>query len=188
MRKLLVFNNVTLDGYFADPKGDISWAHHTPQDEEFKAFVAENAGGGGQLMFGRITYQMMVQYWPTPMAKQNDPQVAEGMNRMPKVVFSRTLDQVSWSNTTLLKGDLASEVRRLKQEPGKDIVILGSGSLVAQLTGAGLIDGYQIMVNPVVLGDGRTMFDGLKKHVSLKLGQTRAFKNGNVLLTYERAA
>ena len=188
MRKLLVFNNVTLDGYFADPKGDISWAHRAPQDEEFKAFVAENAGGGGQLMFGRITYQMMVQYWPTPMAKQNDPKIAEGMNRMSKVVFSRTLDNVSWENTTLLKGDLATEVRRLKQESGKDMVILGSGSLVAQLTQAELIDGYQIMVNPVILGNGRTMFDGMKKQVALKLAQTRAFKNGNVLLTYERAS
>lgn len=185
MRRLIVFNNVTLDGYFADSKGDMRWAHRQTQDPEFNAFVADNAGSGGQLLFGRITYQLMASYWPTPMALQNERKVAEGINNLPKVVFSRTLESATWNNTRLVKGDMLNEVRKMKQEPGKDMAILGSGSLVAQLGQEGLIDEFQVLVNPVVLGRGRTMFDGLEKRLSLKLAATRAFKSGNVLLSYE---
>ena len=106
MSKLHVFNSVTLDGYFAGENGDLGWAHHPEKDEEFDAFVKDNAGGGGILVFGRITYELMASYWPTPQASQNDPAVAKGMNANQKIVFSRTLDKVTWSNTTLLKGDL----------------------------------------------------------------------------------
>jgi dihydrofolate reductase len=116
------------------------------------------------------------------------PVVAEGMNNMPKVVFSRTLDHVSWNNTTLVKGDLAAEIRRMKQEPGEGMAILGSGRIVSQLAREGLIDEYQFVVNPVVLGAGRTMFDGVKEKLSLKLTKTRAFGNGNVLLCHEPMA
>jgi dihydrofolate reductase len=185
MRKLIVFNTVTLDGYFTDAKGDMSWAHNPNKDEEWDAFVAGNAKGGGTLLFGRITYDLMVSYWPTPNAIKNDPVVAEGMNRAPKVVFSRTLDEVSWKNTKLVKGDLVAEIRKMKQEPGEDIAILGSGSIVAQLAPAGLIDEYQIVVVPVVLGKGRTLFDGIGKKLTLKQTKTRIFGNGNVLLCYE---
>jgi dihydrofolate reductase len=188
MRKLLVFNHVSLDGYFVDVNGDMSWAKADHQDAEWNAFVAENASGGGILVFGRVTYELMAGFWPTPFAIENMPVVAEGMNNMPKVVFSRTLDHVSWNNTTLVKGDLAAEIRRMKQEPGEGMAILGSGSIVSQLAQEGLIDEYQIVVNPVVLGAGRTMFDGVKEKLSLKLTKTRAFGNGNVLLRYEPMA
>jgi len=188
MRKLAVFNNVTLDGYFADSNGDMRWAHRESQDAEFNAFVAENASGGGELVFGRITYALMASYWPTPLAMKNDPVVAEGMNKLPKVVFSRTLDKASWSNTKLVKGDVAAAMRKMKNEPGKDLAILGSGSIVSQLAQEGLIDEFQVMVNPVVLGKGRTMFDGVEKKLNLKLTRTRAFGNGNVLLCYEPVA
>jgi dihydrofolate reductase len=140
------------------------------------------------LLFGRITYELMASYWPTPLAKQNMPAVAEGMNRMPKTVFSRTLDKVTWNNTKLLKGDLATEVRKLKNEPGPDIVILGSGSIVSQLAQEGLIDEFQIVVNPIILGKGRTMFDGVKETVTLKLVKSRVFGNGNVVQDYEPVA
>jgi dihydrofolate reductase len=130
----------------------------------------------------------MASYWPTPLAKQNMPAVAEGMNRMPKTVFSRTLDKVIWNNTKLLKGDLATEVRKLKNEPGPDIVILGSGSIVSQLAQEGLIDEFQIVVNPIILGKGRTMFDGVKETVTLKLVKSRVFGNGNVVQDYEPVA
>jgi dihydrofolate reductase len=110
------------------------------------------------------------------------------MNSMPKVVFSRTLNQASWSNTKLVKGNLASEVRRMKEEPGNGITVLGSGSIVSQLTTEGLIDEYQVVVNPVVLGKGRTMFDGIEEKLSLKLTKTRTFGNGKVFLCYERLA
>src|SRR5689334_7874058 len=127
MRKLVAFNNVTLDGYFAGRNGDFSWAKGS-MDPEFHAFVAENAKSGGELIFGRITYQLMSSYWPTPMAMKNDPEVAERMNQLPKVVFSRTLNEASWQNTRLVKGDMAAAIREMKQQPGDDMAILGSGS------------------------------------------------------------
>ncbi|HKQ60159.1 MAG TPA: dihydrofolate reductase family protein [Candidatus Polarisedimenticolaceae bacterium] len=183
MQKLVAFDNVSLDGYFTDAKGDMSWAHQ--QDPEWTAFAAENAkSDGGTLLFGRKTYQMMERYWPSPQARQNAPDVAEGMNGMKKVVFSRTLDDVSWQNTRLMKGDLADEVRKLKKEPGDQIVILGSGTIVSQLTQEGLIDEYQIIVHPIVLGEGRTLFEGVEDKRPLKLTRTRSFKNGNVLMCY----
>jgi dihydrofolate reductase len=185
MRRLISFTQVTLDGYFTGRNGDLGWAHEGQQDAEWNAFVAENAGGGGQLLFGRVTYELMVSYWPTPAARQNDPIVAERMNNLPKVVFSRTLDKASWSNTRLVKGDPATEVRRLKQEPGEGMVILGSGSIVSQLAQAGLVDEFQIVVKPVALGEGRTMFEGIRQKLSLKRTRERTFTNGNVLLCYE---
>jgi dihydrofolate reductase len=188
MRRLISFTQVSLDGYFAGRKGDLSWAHGGQPDAEWDAFVAENASGGGELLFGRITYELMVSYWPTPAARENDPIVAERMNHLPKVVFSRTLDKASWSNTRLVKGDLATEVRKLKREPGPGMAILGSGNIVSQLAQAGLIDEYQIVVKPVALGGGKTMFDGIRQKLSLKLTKTRTFTNGSALLSYEPGA
>lgn len=183
MRKLIVFNNVSLDGFFVDLNGDMSWAHNN--DAEWNAFTSENAGGSGVLVFGRVTYDMMASFWPTPRAMEMMPAVAAGMNSMPKVVFSRTLNAASWNNTKLIKSDVIAAMRKLKQEPGPDMVILGSGSIVSQFAQEGLIDEYQIVVHPLVLGKGRTMFDGVKEKLSLKLTKTRAFSNGNVLLCYE---
>ena len=188
MRRLVAFNHMTLDGCFADSNGDMSWAHRDRQDEEWNAFVAANASGGGQLLFGRITYEMMASYWPTAMAAHNDPLVADRMNQLPKVVFSRTLDHASWSNTRLVKGDLPTEVRQLKQEPGNGMAILGSGSIISQLAPECLIDEYQLVINPIVLGKGRRMFDGIRASLSLQLIKTRSFGNGNVLLCYEARA
>jgi dihydrofolate reductase len=185
MRKLIVFNHVSLDGYFVDTKGSMSWAKTRKDDAEWNAFVEENASGDGPLVFGRKTYELMIQYWPTPMAKQHDAQVAERMNKLPKIVFSKTLNDVSWSNTKLVKGDLAAEVKKLKQEPGDDMTILGSGTLVAQLADAGLIDEYHVVVNPVVLGEGRTMFAGMKEKLALKATKSRTFGNGCVYLVYK---
>jgi len=188
MRKLAVFNQVSLDGYFVDMDGDMSWAKNTTPDAELDAFVASNAQSGGTLLFGRITYELMIRYWPTPLAMQHDPAVAEGINALPKFVFSRTLDHVTWNNTTLVKDDMLATVRRMKQESGPDMAILGSGSIIVQLTEERLIDTYQLMVIPLVLGAGRTIFDGLKTHMPLKLLGSRTFGNGNILLQYEPAA
>ena len=187
MRKLAAFIQVSLDGYFADAEGGIGWAHKDAGDGEWNAFVADNARGGGQLLFGRITYEFMASYWPTSMAAANNPVVAERMNGMPKVVFSRTLDDAAWANTTLVDGDLVAEVRKLKQDAGPDMAILGSGSVVSQLAEAGLIDEFQIVVNPVVLGKGSALFDGIRDSLCLKLTSTRSFGNGSVFLRYEPA-
>jgi dihydrofolate reductase len=186
MRKLVVFNNVSLDGYFVDARGDMSWAHQ--QDAEWGAFTSENASGGGELVFGRVTYEMMAGFWTSAAALQSSPVVAEHMNSLPKVVFSRTLDRAAWKNTRLIKGDLAAAVRQLKEEPGPAMVILGSGSIVAQLTDARLVDEYQVVVCPVVLGSGRTMFEGVKERLGLTLKRSRAFGNGNIVLWYEPKA
>jgi dihydrofolate reductase len=186
MRKLTVFNSVSLDGFFSDSHGDMSWAHR--QDAEWAGFVSENASGGGVLVFGRVTYDLMASYWPTAAALKGNPVVAEQMNKLPKIVFSRTLDRASWNNTKLIKGDIAAAMRQLKQEPGPDMVILGSGSIVAQLTDARLIDEYQVVLCAVVLGGGRTMFQGFKQRLDLTLKKTRTFGNGNVVLWYEPRA
>ncbi len=188
MRKLIAFNHVTLDGYFVDKNGDMSWAKADRQDAEWNEFVAENASGGGVLVFGRITYELMASFWPTPFAIENMPDIARGMNNMQKIVFSRTMDHASWNNTTLVKEGLPMEIRKMKREAGDGMVILGSGSIISQLAQEGLIDEYQIVINPVILGQGRTLFEGIKEKLSLKLTKTRAFKNGNVLLCYEPMA
>ena len=184
VQRLLVFNSTSLDGYFADANGDMSFAHNPQQDAEFNAFTSGNASGGGSLLFGRKTYELMERFWPTPAAAAAMPEVAAEMNRLRKYVFSRTLKQVTWSNTFLLTGDLVSEVRRLKGEPGGGIAILGSGSLLPPLLSAGLIDEIQIVLVPVVLGSGTTMFEGMAGPVWLKLTASRSFENGNVVLTY----
>jgi dihydrofolate reductase len=186
MRRLLVFNSISVDGCFVDLNGDMSWAHNW--DAEFNEFVEGNARGGGELLFGRVTYELMASYWPTPLALKNDPVVAEGMNSLPKVVFSRTMEKASWSNTRVVKGDLAAEIRKMKKAPGNDIVIMGSGTIVSQAAQERLIDEYQVVVIPVVLGKGRTMFDGVKEKLALKLTKSRAFSNGNVFLCYEPKA
>jgi dihydrofolate reductase len=186
-RRLHVFDSVSLDGYFTDANGDMSWAHKDAGDAEWNAFVAGNASGGGTLLFGRITYEMMASFWPTPAALEMMPVVAARMNDAPKVVFSRTLDAVSWNNTTLVKDGLAAEVRRMKREPGDDMVILGSGSIVSQLAAEGLIDEFQIVLCPIVLGSGRTLFASVREKLPLKRTRTRTFENGSVVLHYEPA-
>ncbi len=186
MRSLIVFNHVSLDGYFVDKKGDMRWAHK--QDPEWNEFVAGNARGGGVLLFGRVTYEMMASYWPTPMAAQNSPAVAEHMNNLQKVVFSRTLDKASWNNTKLVKGDLATEVRKMKQESGEGLVIMGSGTIVSQLAQEGLIDEFQVVMCPIVIGTGRTLFEGVTEKLNLKLTKSRTFGNGNVYTCYEPAS
>jgi dihydrofolate reductase len=188
MRKLIVFNHVSLDGYFTDSKSDMSFAHNPIPDAEWDVFVSRNAGGGGTLVFGRITYEMMAGFWPTPMAAKQMPDVAERMNNLPKLVFSRTLNEVSWQNTKLVKSDMTGEIKRMKNADGNDMVILGSGSVVSQLAQAGLIDEYQFVKDPVVLGNGRTMFDGLNEKLTLRLKKSQTFANGNVLLCYEPVA
>src|SRR5579859_7408540 len=130
MSKLVTYNTVSLDGYFTDADGDMSWAHK--KDPEWQAFVSENASGGGRLLFGRVTYDLMASFWPTALAAQSNPVVVERMNSLEKYVLSRKLDKVTWNNTTLLKVDLTTEIRKLKQQPGANIVVMGSGSVVAQ--------------------------------------------------------
>jgi len=187
MRRLHVFNSISLDGYFTDAKGDLRWAHEASAgDPEFARFTANNAQGGeGTLLFGRKTYEMMASFWPTDAARQQMPEVAEGMNRLDKVVFSRTLREATWHNTTVLRGDLASEVRALKGRDGASITIMGSGTIVAQLAKERLIDEYTFVVVPVVLGRGRTMFEGLEQPIAMSRSSERTFASGVIVATYQ---
>jgi dihydrofolate reductase len=180
MRKLRVFESISVDGYFSDASGDMSWAHAGRQDAEFAAWVSGNASSGGELLFGRKTYQMMEAFWPAPIAAQQMPEVAKGMNAATKYVASRTI-QPTWQNTRLLQGDLVKAVEGLKASAGPDITVLGSGSIAALLGEAGLMDEYQFVIVPVALGAGRTVFT---KGLKLRLVNQRAFQCGNVVVTY----
>src|SRR5436190_21308508 len=142
MRKLIVFNNVTLDGYFTDANNDMSWAHSSANDPEWTRFTEENASGGGVLMFGRVTYDLMVSFWPTQQAYDMMPKVAEQMNNLPKIVFSRKMDKASWKNTTVIQDNIADTISKMKNESGNDMVLMGSGSIVSQFTQERLIDEY----------------------------------------------
>jgi dihydrofolate reductase len=180
MRKLRVFESISVDGYFTDANGDMSWAHAGRDDAEFGAWVAGNASSGGELLFGRKTYQMMEAFWPTPMAAEQMPAVAKGMNAARKYVASRTIEP-TWNNTHLLRGDLANAVAELKASDGPGIAVLGSGNVAAQLGEANLVDEYQFVIVPVALGGGRTVFTTGRK---LRLIEQRAFRCGNVVVTY----
>jgi dihydrofolate reductase len=184
MSRLVVFQQISLDGYFKDKHGDMTWAKNDG-DEEFDAFSSENAKEGGVLLFGRVTYDMMSGFWPTPQAHKILPVVAERMNSLPKIVFSRTLRKASWNNTKVVNGDMIAEIRKMKKELGEGMAILGSGNVVSQLALADVIDEYQIVLNPIVLGGGRTMFDGIKERLNLKLTQSRIFRNGRISLSYK---
>ncbi len=175
----------TLDGFFAGPDGNIAW-HQV--DAEFNEFAIQQLDTIGSLIFGRITYEGMASYWPTELARADDPEVAAKMNALPKLVFSRTLERADWENTRLVKGDAAAEIAALKQQPGKDAFIFGSADLASSLIPQGLIDEFRVMVNPVVLGSGMPLFKDLHARLDLQLLQVRTFHNGNVLLYYQPKA
>lgn len=187
MRKLGVFNNVSLDGYFTSLDNDMSWAYPSSSeasDPEWQAFTAQNASGGGELLLGRVTYEQMASFWPTATAKQQMPEVARGMNEMKKTVVSRSLTHSNWQNTTFAS-DLIGTVKRLRDGEGPGVTILGSGQIVAQLSEAGLIDEYQVVICPLALGAGRTMFEAMSHRLDMQLIDQRAFRNGRIFARYQ---
>lgn len=184
MRKVIFFMLTSLDGYFEGLDRDINW-HNV--DDEFNEFAIKQTGEFGMLLFGRVTYELMASYWPTEAAKRDDPIVAGLMNSLPKIVFSKTLEKTDWENTRLVKNNYIEEISKLKQQSGKDIAIFGSSDLTVTLMEHGLVDEYRIMINPIVLGNGKPLFKGVKHKINLKLMNTKTFKSGNVLLYYEPA-
>jgi len=182
MRKVIVWNMMTLDGYFEGPKPwEIDW-HEYVWGEELERFSLDQAQEVGTLLFGRKTYEGMAGYWSTATGE-----VAEFMNSIPKVVFSNTLETAGWSKTRLVKGSAEEELARLKQEPGKDLFIFGSAKLTGSLRKQGLIDEYRIGLNPLVLGGGTPMFKPSEERMRLKLLDARPMQSGVVLLRYARA-
>ena len=184
MRKISVFNFLTLNGFFKGDQGDISWHQHGGEEADF-AGDAANPEQPNALMFGRITYQMMASFWPTEAGKQMNPRVSEGMNRSEKFVFSRTLTSADWGGTKIISGDIVKETIRLKESTGPNITILGSGSIVSQLASNGLIDTFSLMLDPVVLGSGTSLFNGIPGKMDLRLIRSKAFKSGVLLVEYE---
>jgi dihydrofolate reductase len=178
MRKIIVFNMVSVDGYFAGVDGNINW-HNV--DREFNEFAIKHTREFGALIFGRVTYDLMAGYWPSEGALKGDPVVAGIMNGADKIVFSKTLNKAEWNNTRVMGNIEKSEIEKLKQQTGKPMAIFGSGQIVQEFAKLGLIDEYRLMLNPVVLGAGKPLF---KQPLKLKLLKSREFKNGNVLLYY----
>ena len=139
-----------------------------------------------RLVFGRVTYEMMAGFWPTPMAREVARAVADRMNSLPKVVFSRTLKSATWNNTTLVKTDIVAAMRAMKSEPGPDMVIFGSGTIVSQFAQEGLIDEFQIVVSPIVSwAKADRCSRGVNQRLLLRRTKTMTFANGNVVLWYK---
>jgi len=179
MRKIFVSNIVSVDGYFEDAGKGISWF---ALDEEFFAYSRDMITSVDLILFGRVTYDVMVAFWPN--AQSEDPVVTERMNNLPKIVFSRALPAADWNNTTLLREIDAEEIIKLKRQPGKDIVILGSGQIVSALAQLGLIDEYVLIVIPVILGSGTPLFKGVHDRINLQLAQTKILSSGTAILHY----
>ena len=179
-RRLLFFMLVSANGYYERGRWQIDW--HNADNEEFSDFADEQLREVGTLVFGRVTYEGMAAFWPTPEAIEAERRTAERMNALPKVVVSRTLERADWAPTRIVRS--LDDVAALKREDGKDAIVLGSGDLASSLAERGLLDEYRIMVNPVALAEGKPLFKGLEKDLRLRLVRTRPFKSGNVLLVY----
>jgi dihydrofolate reductase len=181
MRKIFLFMNISLDGYFEAPGHDISGFH-----TDFEAFSSGESQEVDTLLFGHRTYEMM-KFWSTPAAQETAPEIAKFMNEKLKFVASHTPFEPGWDNVRVISGDVLAAVKVLKEQPGKNIIILGSNSLCVSLMQAGLVDEFQVVVNPVVFGAGTPLFAGIPQKAELTLTDTRRFKSGAVLLTYHPA-
>jgi dihydrofolate reductase len=181
MRTLASFIIISLDGFYEGPNGELDWP---TVDEEFEEFAVRQLDEADTLGFGRATYEHMAAYWPTEQAEANNPAITSRMNDMEKLVFSTTLTDASWSGTTVVRGEATEQMPTIKSAAGRELLVLGSAHLTADLAQAGLLDELRIMVCPIVLGQGRSLFEDLKDRVSLTLLRVRQFDSGNVVLTY----
>jgi dihydrofolate reductase len=191
MGKISVFNHVTVDGYFAGQNGEMDWFMGIKKDKEYEAYTHEQSSSSGNtLIFGHTTYEMMKSYWPTLDAIKNDPGIARVVNNSPKIVFSKKLQNVeegpNWKNIRLFHEIKRDEINRLKERASQDFTILGSGSIVQQLANLGLIDEYQLVIVPVVLGVGKSLFKEVTK-MNMVLLEAKTFKNGIVVIKYRPA-
>jgi dihydrofolate reductase len=200
MRRIIAFNNVSADGYFAARDGSLEWVVPDPEMDKF-AMDASRGGGTDAFLFGRKTYQMFASFWPHVLDNSNtapDPHapghaspelraMAVMLNETPKIVFSKILKEVTWANSRIVRDFDPRAIETMKQEKGEDMMIFGSGSIASLLTQHGLIDEYQFAVSPVLLGAGRTLLNGGAASVRVELHDERRFPSGKVLLTYKKA-
>jgi dihydrofolate reductase len=196
-RRIVMFNQVSADGFFSDPEGGLDWI---VSDPEIHARAVQSMPQTDTILFGRKTYQQFASFWPGALknldaagphgANKRDPAfaaMAHWLNDSNKLVFSRSMTTATWNNSEICSVIDSERLNQLKQQPGKDMLIFGSGSLVSQLSEHGLIDEYRFVVCPVLLGQGQPLLGQMTKRVSLKLVKAEPFRSGNVLLTYQRA-
>lgn len=188
MRKLIVSMNTTLDGFLSGPDCELDW-HFQTWTEEMAELASMELSKADTIVLGRVTYMAMAQYWPftaiDPSYPRSGIEFAEMINGYTKIVFSRTLQKADWNNSRLLNGNIKEEMTQLKQQPGKDLILYGSSSLVTSLIRSDLVDEYQVWVHPVILGKGKPFFGGLKDHLPMELFKTRTFRSGVVTLYFK---
>lgn len=188
MRKIITTMWVTLDGFIAGPNGEMDWIGEI-YDEAMGTYENNLVSEADTLLLGRVTYQSFAGSWPhvpdNPNASEGEKEYARKLNAMRKLVFSRTLESVEWNNSLLLKEVVPEEIEQLKHEPGRDMLIYGSASIIQTLTNHGLIDEYQFLVHPVILGSGKPLFQDIQHQVKLKLVNTRTHPSGVVVLSYQ---
>ncbi len=180
MRKVIVSNVASLDGYFESRSKELDWV---VTDAEFFEYAKGLLRTVDTLLFGRATYLHMASYWPTAPVDE----IAEKMNNLPKVVFSKTLLKAEWNNSRLVANNIEEEVSRLKGQPGKDMVIFGSAMLASSLLQWGLVDEYRVILQPVLLGSGSPLFRDITERIRMKLMSAKSFGSGVVLLSYQKA-
>ena len=180
MRKVIVSNLASVDGFFEGPNKELDW--HVV-DDEFHEYAKDMLRRADVLLFGAATYKLMAAYWPNAPADE----IADKMTSLPKIIFSKTLKKADWNNSRVVSGDIQEEISRLKKESGKDLVVLGSAKLASFLLQLGLADEYRVIVNPVLLGKGSPLFADIPERIRSKLQATKVLASGVVILSYERA-
>ena len=184
MRPVVILDRISVDGFFAGPNGEIDWFIQDIDVDE----AVHGWGKADTVLFGRVTYELLASYWPKaavdPKTPKAEKKMADELNKMTKIVFSRTLKEVTWQNSRLVKGDVAEKVRKMKRAKGEGIIMFGSGTIAQQLASEGLIDDYWFIVTHVILGAGKQLFAGVKK-LNLELVEANGFKSGNVVLHYK---
>jgi dihydrofolate reductase len=186
MRKIISFMHISLDGFVAGPNGEMNWIN---ADEEIFDFVGKRISEGDTALYGRVTYQMMENYWPTagdkPAATRHDIEHARWYKNVHKVVLSKTMKEPGLKNTTIISDNLSDRINEIKQQAGKDILLFGSPTATHSLIQQDLIDGYWLFVNPIILGQGIPLFAGIKDKIQLKqLTAPRHFTCGVTELNY----
>lgn len=181
-RRLYIANMISADGYFEGQGHDLSW-HNV--DAEYNDYAIDMLESVDRLLFGRRTCEMMAAYWSTELAKTNDPQVAGLMNTLPKFVCSRTLKKAAWQNSHIVREPALDTIAAWKKEEGRDIAVFGSSELCRALLQAGLVDELRLIVVPVLLGQGHSLFEGLAARHNLTLMGLQSFSSGNILIRYK---